>query len=100
MDAGVQLSRLFDDLDDMHQALRADDLDRLQSLMTQHDWGVRCFMEAEGHRADPAELARLLAGQQDLQKAMERARHAASRQLHASQKAGRASRAYLSVVGD
>jgi len=99
MSASPTLSHLFADLDEMHRALQADDLERLQAVMTRHDLGVRLYMQSHAQQADRQALAQLFTGQRDLQAAMEQAREHASQQMQATQRAGRATRAYLSLVG-
>ena len=100
MSAAPALDDLFAQLDGMRRALHAGELEEVERLLNRHDHDVRAFLHADsGRTAGYDALAVLLRAQLDLQKSMQDAREQARVRMHATQRADRAARAYLSVVG-
>ena len=99
MSAAPALDDLFDQLNAMRRALHAGELEDVERLLNRHDHDVRAFLHADdGRAAGCDDLASLLRAQLELQKTMRDAREQARIRMHASQRADRAARAYLSVV--
>ncbi|MFT3668501.1 MAG: hypothetical protein QM795_07935 [Pseudoxanthomonas sp.] len=94
------LADLFDQLHAMRAALHADELDGVEALLNRHDRDVRAFLHADGGRSAGYDaMATLLRAQLELQQDMQAAREQARIRMQSTQRADRAARAYLSVVG-
>ena len=100
MSTAPALADLFAQLDGMRHALHAGELDDVERLLNRHDHDVRAFLHADGGRnAGYDALATLLRAQLELQQDMQAAREQARIRMQSTQRADRAARAYLSVVG-